>query len=216
MAVVKKKTAGKGAKALTKPVKARFLRGTKIENKPQGHPDRPKFNKITTNNYTKLPKPRFDKSSGKWLLNVKHHNGWKRSEYRHKVDTMKSAGAQGRLQFVQNTSSARTSGQKDKRKAVEDEARREATDLYKKGDTAGAQKLWDERMKKLDGEEADHTIELQVGGSDSQSNLKMIDPATNHGMGGQLRNQLEQARKMGMKPGDLVDLVELPGSLSNR
>ncbi|MEU5870437.1 hypothetical protein AB0A73_02635 [Glycomyces sp. NPDC047369] len=210
------RAAGNAASRIARPAIRQLLKGRKLKIKPKGHVDRPRFQKTATNNYTNLPKPFKDPATGRWQVHAKRHDGWNRKEYRTKVDAMKQAGKDGKLNFVDNTSSKRTTGQRAKRRAEEDQAVREAVRIYDRGKHQEAQDWLDDRLRRLDAQEADHRIELQVGGQDQLSNLDMIDAATNHGMGGQLRSQLAEAQKLGMQPGDLVEIVELPGLLRNR
>lgn len=211
-----RRTAGTAATRIARPAINQLLKGRKLQVKPKGHADRPRFQKTTTNNYADLPKPYKDPSTGKWVVHAKRHDGWNKKEYRDKVDAMKQAGKNGQLQYVKKTGSKRTTGQRDKRRLEEEQAVRDAIKIYDQGDHKGAQDYLDDRLRTLDSQEADHRIELQVGGTDQLSNLDMIDAATNHGMGGQLRSQLLHAENLGMKPGDLIEIVELPGVLSNR
>jgi hypothetical protein len=117
---------------------------------------------------------------------------------------------------VKDTGQHRTGEQAKRRDLDEEQAVREAVELEEAGDLAGAQRHLDSRLREMDLQEADHVKELQVGGKDALDNLKMIDGTTNHGMGGQIRSQIRHAVKAGMQDGEAVQIVELPGLMSNR
>ncbi|HEU5130401.1 MAG TPA: hypothetical protein VFU12_20650 [Glycomyces sp.] len=211
---VSKRRTSKATKRITRPTINQLLKGRKLTYKPKGHVDRPRFKKVTTDGFTDVPKPY--KKNGKWVLHVKRHDGWNKKDYRAKVDSMKQAGKAGKLKYVKNTKAKRTGAQGQKRDLEERKAVAEATRIEDRGKPDSAQKWLDERLRTLDAQEADHDIELQIDGKDELANLKMIDAATNHGMGGQLRNQILKAIDGGMKPGDLIEIKEVPGLLSNK
>ncbi|RRS01755.1 hypothetical protein [Glycomyces terrestris] len=210
-----RRSAGTAATAIARPAIQKLLKGRSLEFKPRGHADRPVFKKVTTNNYADVPKP-FKNDKGRWVLHVKRHEGWNQADYRSKVDSMRQAGQNGQLRYVKDTSAKRTGAQGKKRDLEEENAVREAIQKEDAGDLPGAQAHLDERLRTLDRQEADHIIELQIDGKDELANLKMIDATTNHGMGGQLRSQIVAATNQGMQPGDLVEIVEVPGTLRNR
>lgn len=208
------RAAGDAATAIARPAIRKLLKGRKLEFKPKGHVDRPDVRVPRSNNYTKdLPKP--EKKNGKWQIHVKQHDKWNTKDYRTKVDEMSNATD---LKYVKDTNSKRTGAQDELRGIEEEKAVREAMSIEDAGDLAGAQKHLDSRLRDLDQQEADHIRELQVGGKDELPNLKMIDGVTNHGMGGQIRSQIRHATKGpdGMQEGDPIQIVELPGLMSNR
>lgn len=207
------RAAGNATHALARPAIRKLLKGSKLTFRPKNTPpQRPKFTKAHSNNYTDLPAPK--KVNGKWQIHVKQHDKWNAKDYREKADALKR---NPNLKYVSDTKKVRKGNpQKKKRELEEEQAVREAVQMEKAGDLPGAQKHMDDRMKELDGQEADHIIELQVGGKDELANLKMIDATTNHGMGGQLLHQLDRAVEAGMKHGDPIEIVELPGLLSNK
>lgn len=45
--------------------------------------------------------------------------------------------------------------------------------------------------KVAEGEDVDHTIELQVGGADEVSNMKPLDKSVNRSFGSQIRNKIK-------------------------
>lgn len=204
---------GQAATQIARPAIQKLLKGRKLEFRAKGvEPHRPKFEKGYSNNFGDLPKPK--KVDGKWQIHVKQHDKWNAKDYRDKADALKS---DKNLKYVEGTKKHRSgSKQRKKRELEEEQAVREAAALEDAGDLPGAQKHLDDRLKEIDGQEADHIIDLQVGGKDELANLKMIDATTNHGMGGQLLNQLEEAKKLGMQDGDAIEIVELPGLLSNK
>lgn len=210
------RTAGNGTKRLTKPVIRELLKGRKLTYKSS----RPK-NRSYTNNYGvapngSLPKPYKNPATGRWVVHVQRHEGWNRKDYRHKASAMIRAGKRGELSFVKNTKPKRTGAQADRRDLEEYKALHDAARIHDKHGPDAAQEFLDRRLKEIDSQEADHTIELQIDGDDVLDNLKMIDQTTNHGMGGQLRSQLSALEGMGMKPGDLIEVVELPGVIKNK
>jgi hypothetical protein len=211
------RAAGEAATDIARPAIRKLLKGRKsnLEFKGVTHPDRAAPRAKRSNNYTKdLPKPY--KKDGKWVIHVKQHDKWNTKDYRTKVDEMTKAGKDGELHYVKDTNSKRTGAQDELRGMEEEKAVREALDIEEAGDLDGAQKHLDSRLKELDQQEADHIRELQVGGEDKLDNLKMIDGVTNHGMGGQIRSQIRHAVNAGMQEGELVQIVELPGLMSNR
>lgn len=208
------RAAGEAATDIARPAIKKLLKGrkSKLEFKARDHPDRISTRMARSNNYTKdLPKPY--KKDGKWVIHIKQHDKWDSKDFRTKADEMKNAND---LKYVKDTSAKRTGAQDDLRALEEEKAVREALDMEDAGDLAGAQKHLDSRLKTLDQQEADHIRELQVGGEDKLSNLKMIDGVTNHGMGGQIRSQIRHAISAGMVNGDDIKIVELPGMMSNR
>nr|BFF25467.1 hypothetical protein GCM10025732_34320 [Glycomyces mayteni] len=88
----------------------------------------------------------------------------------------------GKLVKTPDTSDLRTDKTDTWRAGKEREAFEQATD----------QADLDRRLAELDGQQVDHAQDLQLGGADSPDNMWGIDAATNHGMGGQLRQQLAQ------------------------
>lgn len=209
------RAAGDAATAIARPAIKKLLKGRKLEFKPKGHVDRPHVTVPRSNNYTKdLPKP--FKKDGKWQIHIKQHDKWDSKDFREKADAMKRAGQDGELKYVKDTGSHRTGEQAKRRDLDEEQAVQEAVDMEDAGDLAGAQKHLDSRLREMDLQEADHVKELQVGGKDALDNLKMIDGTTNHGMGGQIRSQIRHAVKDGMQDGDPIEIVELPGMMSNR
>jgi hypothetical protein len=213
--MARSRSAGTAATRIARPAIQKLLKGRKLQYKNKGHVDRPAFKKTTTNNFGDVPKP-YKNAQGKWVLHVKRHQGWNKADYRSKVDSMKKAGKDGKLRYVKDTKSKRTGAQGKKRDLEEEKAVKEAVRIEDRGRPDSAQQWLDERLKKLDTQEADHNIELQIDGKDHLDNLKMIDATTNHGMGGQLRSQILGAVKGGMRPGDLVEIREVPGLLRNR
>jgi hypothetical protein len=207
------RAAGNATTAIARPAIRKLLKGRKLEFRAKGvPPHRPPFVKQHSNNFGDLPAPK--KVNGKWQIHIKNHDKWNAKDYREKADALKSKKD---LKYVEGTSNHRKgSAQKKKRQLDEEQAVREAADMEDAGDLPGAQKHLDDRLNELDSQEADHIIDLQVGGKDELANLKMIDATTNHGMGGQLLRQLEDAKKLGMKDGDPIEIVELPGLLSNK
>lgn len=209
------RAAGNAATAIARPAIRKLLKGRKLEFRAKNvPPHRPEFVKKFTNNFGDLPAPK--KVNGKWQIHVKQHDGWNAKQYREKVDALKS---NKNLKYVADTKKVRKGGpQKKMRELEEEQAVREAITMEDAGDLPGAQKHLDDRLRELDSQEADHIVELQIGGKDELANLKMVDATTNHGMGGQLLNQLERAVKSenGMKDGDPIEIIELPGLLSNK
>jgi hypothetical protein len=206
------RAAGDAATAIARPAIRKLLKGRKLEFKPKGHVDRPDVTSPRSNNYTKdLPKP--FKKDGKWQIHIKRHDKWDEKDFRTKADKMKNSDD---LKYVKDTGQHRTGEQAKRRDLDEEQAVREAVAMEDAGDLAGAQKHLDSRLREMDLQEADHVKELQVGGKDALDNLKMIDGTTNHGMGGQIRSQIRHAVKAGMQDGEAVQIVELPGLMSNR
>jgi hypothetical protein len=207
------RAAGNATTAIARPAIRKLLKGRKLEFRAKGvPPHRPKFVKQHSNNYGDLPAPK--KVNGKWQIHIKQHDKWNAKDFREKADALKSNKD---LKYVEDTKKVRKGNpQKRKRELEEEQAVREAVDMEDAGDLPGAQKHLDDRLNELDSQEADHIIELQVGGKDELANLKMIDATTNHGMGGQLLSQLDKAYEQGMRNGDPIEIIELPGLLSNK
>jgi hypothetical protein len=205
----KSKTTGKAASRLARPAIQKFLKGRKLQYVPRS--SRPKKDWSRTSGFTDVPGP--TKKNGKWVLNFKRHHDWKQADYDYKVDKIKKLGKDGKLSYTTNTGQYRTGAQGKARKREEEEIYKEAAAKEDRGES-GVQQWLENRLKQMDQDEADHIQELQLGGKDSLDNLKMIDGKTNHGMGGQIKDQIDRAVAQGMKPGDRVEFVELPGLIS--
>ncbi|MFG3341660.1 hypothetical protein [Glycomyces sp. NPDC048151] len=211
-----KRAPGTPSSQLATPAIRKLLLGRKLEYKARGHADRPIFDKGSNNNLAIPNKPTYNPATKKWTLHVQRHEGWNAKDYRKKTDAMIKAGRDGKLKYVKNTKPERKGAQGKKRDLQEEKAIRKAIKMEDRGNVEGAQKYLDKRLRTLDTQEADHIRELQIGGKDLlHNNLRMIDAETNNGMGSQLRSQIVQATNMGMKNGDLIEIVELPGIRRN-
>ncbi|NUQ88474.1 MAG: hypothetical protein HOQ43_08430 [Glycomyces artemisiae] len=147
-------------------------------------PDRVKKAPTYTRGFAQdLPKPVKDPKTGKWTVTLRMHEGWDRSDFEAKANHLKNLGDEGKLVKTPDTADLRSDKTDAWRAGKEREAFEQATD----------QADLDRRLAELDGQQVDHAQDLQLGGKDSPDNMWAIDSATNHGMGGQLRQQLAQA-----------------------
>lgn len=71
---------------------------------------------------------------------------------------------------------------------------------YEKRDPTGTQRLID-RIKRMD---PDHRHDLQLGGPDARSNLKMLDTTSNKSIGALVRARMS---KMGIGPGTQIRIT---------
>ncbi|WP_328472180.1 DNRLRE domain-containing protein [Actinoplanes sp. NBC_00393] len=78
------------------------------------------------------------------------------------------------------------------------------TKVNRKG---SASKTWTRSGRKTKkGMDVDHIIDLQLGGMDDVSNMKLLDASVNRSLGSQIDKQL---KKLGLTPGDLVGGVRI-------
>jgi hypothetical protein len=146
-------------------------------------PDRVKAKPKFTSGFNEdLPAPTFDPKTKKWTINLRMHEGWDRSDFESKAGHLQNLGEEGKLTKTSDTKDLRDDAARQWRADKEREAFHEAKD----------QADLDRRLRELDGQQVDHAQDLQLGGQDSANNMWAIDSATNHGMGGQIKQQLGQ------------------------
>lgn len=163
----------------------------------KGHAVEPSRNPIPTRN-----------ADGSYTIRVERKHHWSKKDFRRKVQalvrasnspkglTRKPDGKKSRGGYMQTKSRKEFKkmfkGDRDaavadadrrlKRRAISPQERdrlvREADDTHKR------------QLDRFKTKEADHFVELQLDGADALPNLGPIEDITNHGMGGQIRDQL--------------------------
>ena len=145
---------------------------------------------------------------GSYTIRIERKHHWSKKDFRRKAQalmraskspaglTRKPDGTKTRSGSMQRKSrdEFKKMFQRDRDGAVAEAERRhrrgaitdqQRDDLVKEADAVHQRQL--ERFKT---KEADHFVELQLGGADALPNLGPIENVTNHGMGGQIRDQL--------------------------
>jgi predicted metal-dependent hydrolase len=118
-------------------------------------------------------------------LELKYKEGMNQKAFDKKLMNLQNAAKEGNLQASVPhgvSKSERSSVTKSYRKALE----KRINEMYKNNESAR-----ENALSKLRNSDIDHIIDLQLGGSNSSSNLRSLDSFTNQDLGRQIAQQLK-------------------------
>ena len=118
------------------------------------------------------------------ILSLKQKPGTNKTSFKKKVDALSRAASKGELKVVKNPKRD-PKLTKAYRKQLENKIKLQ----YGKQNPEFAQKIKERLRDKID---IDHIIELQIGGKDIKSNLKILDQSTNRSFGSQIQHQIKK------------------------